>query len=86
MKTQCCACIGYLLLAAANHATTSNPIPCIYHKARVLPRPPLKHFCSRKLPKRNRTSISLFLDLVRLALAYLHYLSYSSPLLRLTSS
>ncbi|KAJ5513175.1 hypothetical protein N7463_002727 [Penicillium fimorum] len=66
MKTLCCACIGYLLLAAANHATTNNPI--------------------RKLPKRNRTSISLFLDLVRLALAYLHYLSYSSPLLRLTSS
>ncbi|KAJ5196366.1 hypothetical protein N7449_006845 [Penicillium cf. viridicatum] len=40
----------------------------------------------RKLPKRNRNSISLFLDLVSLALAYLHYLSYSSPLLRLTSS
>ncbi|KAJ5164511.1 uncharacterized protein N7500_006341, partial [Penicillium coprophilum] len=39
-----------------------------------------------KLPKRNRNSISLFLDLVSLALAYLHYLSYSSPLLRLTSS
>ncbi|KAJ5939880.1 hypothetical protein N7516_000048 [Penicillium verrucosum] len=39
-----------------------------------------------KLPKRNRNSISLFLDLVSLALAYLHYLSYSSPLIRLTSS
>ncbi|KAJ5603609.1 hypothetical protein N7537_006565 [Penicillium hordei] len=35
---------------------------------------------------RNRNSISLFLDLVSLALAYLHYLSYSSPLFRLTSS
>lgn len=70
----------------ANHATASNLIPCIYNKAQILPRPPLNHFCSRKLPKRNRNSVSLFLDLVSLALASLHYLSHSSLHLRLTSS
>ncbi|KAJ5839840.1 uncharacterized protein N7525_005028, partial [Penicillium rubens] len=41
---------------------------------------------TRNFPSEIETRSLSFLDLVSLALAYLHYFSHSSPLLRLTSS
>ncbi|KAJ5417801.1 uncharacterized protein N7487_001351 [Penicillium crustosum] len=74
-------------LAVCNCGFTNTQRSSLFKRqiTRLLVNPYLV-FTTRKLPKRNRNSISLFLDLVSLALAYLHYLSYSSPLLRLTSS